>query len=177
MLSGLYSLTYLSLYENKIQSIPDGLFASTPNLQQIDMSSNQITTLQHGAFSGLENLYYLYLNNNQINTIASGALAGLTNLYHLYLSYNQLYSVETGAFTNIFQERGYLYLDYNDLKTLPASLPNEVGNIYINAYNNCLDSTFLAAGTQSLLGNYDRNRQNYQYLCTAISYDPIKPIS
>ncbi len=177
MLSGLKNLMYFYCYGNKIQTIPNGFFASAPNLQYIDMNSNQIASLQSGAFAGLSALGHLYLHENQLHTITAGTFVGLSNLSTLHLGNNQLYTIETGAFTNAFQDRGRFYIENNNLKTLPASFPSEVGNIYIYSYNNCLDPTFMTAGVQSLLATYDRNWHNNQYLCTEVSYDPAKPAS
>jgi hypothetical protein len=98
-------------------------------------------------------------------------------MYYLVLSNNKISFIETGAFTDAFQDQGYLYIENNILKTLPASFPSEVGNLYINGYNNCLDGTFLTAEVQSLLSQYDSYWKANQYLCTAVSYNPANPLS
>ena len=175
LLSGLSSLENLFLYGNKIQTLPEGFLAFTPNLKHLDVGHNRLSTLPSGAFAGAASLVNLYLQNNQLKTISSGTFAGLNSLSHLNLSQNQLSFVETGAFSGAFNNWGYLYVEGNNLKTLPGSFPNEIGNVYVIAYNNCLDSDFLATGVQTLLAMYDWNWENNQYLCSDISYAPAKP--
>lgn len=89
-------------------------------------SSHPNTHVSRGAFAGIPNLLSLNLTTSSIETLPDGELCGLPNLLRLLLTKNNLKSWEaTGAVLNgtlCLPKLGWLYLEYNNLKSIPAEL-------------------------------------------------------
>jgi Leucine-rich repeat (LRR) protein len=54
----------LSLWKNKLKSLPERAFFGLSALVNLDLSLNQIKTIENGAFDGLVNLQSLNLSGN-----------------------------------------------------------------------------------------------------------------
>ncbi|XP_056007387.1 vasorin-like [Ostrea edulis] len=50
---------YLNLWENKITTLPNGIFDALTSLETLDLESNEITTLPNGIFDALTSLQTL----------------------------------------------------------------------------------------------------------------------
>ncbi len=63
------SLIYLDLASNKFKNIPDSVFSSLPQLENLYLSANQISQLSDEQFLGLDSLRYLNLMGNPLGSI------------------------------------------------------------------------------------------------------------
>lgn len=63
-LTTLTKLKYLSLANNRLQSLTNDEFSTLIHIEDLDLSSNQIQTIHSRTFSTLFNLRHLYLHNN-----------------------------------------------------------------------------------------------------------------
>ena len=130
----LKNLQYLALSNNQITDLTP--LKDLKNLKEIEFSNNKIADIS--ALSDMTNLTRLVLSGNQIANIS--VLAGLTNLTFLDLSANQITDVSglsnltkldclelsnnnikdvTPLVKVMSNLTFYLYLDYNDISTLP----------------------------------------------------------
>ena len=118
---GLTKLNILSLWGNKIKSLPVGIFQSMTNLTQLLLRENRLSVLHKDMFRGLHNLSKLYLDKNKLTDIPEGLFSGLTNLNILRLGENKLISLHVNTFreTNTLTD---LNIKYTDLKYLPNQL-------------------------------------------------------
>lgn len=118
MLTGLREL---SLSNNRLTSLPVGLFQGLEGLEQLRIGNNQLTSLPAGLFQGLGALQLLYLHDNQLTSLPEGLFQGLGALHLLYLHSNQLTSLPEGLFQGLGDLRT-LFINNNLLSSLPSRL-------------------------------------------------------
>ena len=93
----LTTLTELYLDHNRLSGLPDNCLTNLKNLDNLTVSDNSILTLQDGVFDGLRKLYRLDLRRNRIGSIGLSVFATsshLSNLFYISLSQNNLTSLE-----------------------------------------------------------------------------------
>ena len=81
--NGLEGLRWLKLHG--IASLPDDVFAGTPNLHTLDVSDGALSSLPAGMFDNLNGLIELNLEENPIAEVPEGIFANLTELEILSL--------------------------------------------------------------------------------------------
>ena len=125
----LQNLTWLSLRNNKLTSIPNE-FGKLKNLTTLGLDSNQIATLPR-EIGELQNLSWLDLANNQLTTLTV-EITKLKNLTTLNLGSNQITTLpsEIGKLQNLT----WLSLYNNKLRTLPTEIGKlqKLTNLYLN---------------------------------------------
>jgi Leucine-rich repeat (LRR) protein len=84
------NLTDLYLCNNKIMSLPDGIFQNITNLKYLDLSNNQISELPSKLFESLFSLENLDLGENEITNIPMGLFDNLISLTFLNLKDNKI---------------------------------------------------------------------------------------
>lgn len=102
----LSQLAKVQLDYNSLERFPDKWFAHMPNLTELSVTDNKIIELQDGVFDGLENLLVIALDNNVIKTIGPrvfSAASGLRSLSRIKMDYNYVQTLDTWIF-----ERGRL---------------------------------------------------------------------
>jgi len=146
------SATSCNLSNKWITDIAPNTFINHHNLTgSLNLSNNQIMMIGAGSFSGLAQLKRLEFSSNQITNIKLGDFSELTGLTKLDLYSNQITSIESGSF---------------------SGLPN----LYrLRLFYNCLDTWVLPQSIVALSDTLHEGdwRQNMQYVCVAISYNPI----
>uniref|UniRef100_A0A8C4Q023 Uncharacterized protein n=1 Tax=Eptatretus burgeri TaxID=7764 RepID=A0A8C4Q023_EPTBU len=65
----LTSLTFLNLYNNKLQSLPNRVFDKLIKLKELWLSSNKLQSLPNGVFDKLTSLTHLSLHTNQLKSV------------------------------------------------------------------------------------------------------------
>ena len=98
VLSMYSQLTTLSLKNNELTDLEEGLFFTLESLSLLDLSLNRISRLGPETFAGLTNLQELNLKGNNIDEIAGSAFATLTKLEFLDLSSNRLSALNPTIF-------------------------------------------------------------------------------
>nr|AAZ16359.1 variable lymphocyte receptor B [Eptatretus burgeri] len=82
------SSTWLSLYDNKLQSLPHGVFDKQTQLKELHLNQNQLQSLPNGVFDKLTKLTALGLHTNQLKSVPDGIFDRLTSLQRIYLFNN-----------------------------------------------------------------------------------------
>ena len=92
------------------------------------MRENRLDTLPSGVFNGLAKLHWLDLSGNRLRTLPEGVLRGLDNLLRLFVEENQLHSLPDGVFEELFR-LAYLDLSNNNIAALPQDVFEGLGNL------------------------------------------------
>nr|BAI66966.1 variable lymphocyte receptor B [Eptatretus burgeri] len=104
------STTILYLHNNKLQSIPDGVFDKLTQLTKLNLENNKLHSLPNGVFDKLTQLQKLWLHNNKLQSLPDRVFDKLTSLTYLVLHTNQLKSVPDGIFDRLTSLQSiYLY--------------------------------------------------------------------
>ena len=117
----LTGLQVLSLHNNQITVLPQGIFAGLNRLQRLALNHNQITVLPQRIFNELIQLRELDLSNNQITFYCRVYFDALIQLRKLDLSNNQITVLLQGIFDGLNQLQN-LYLHYNQITVLPQRI-------------------------------------------------------
>lgn len=117
-LTNLSSLLVINLSKNKLQTLPNTIFAHLFNVKSLDLSDNQLENLPN-EMGEIRDLEVLDLRSNQLKELPS-QLAFLHRLKVLLLSYNRLTSF--GDLSNGFHALEELDLCYNPLESLTESI-------------------------------------------------------
>lgn len=122
--NGLISLRVLNMSNNRLESLPDGLFASCREIREIYLHNNTLYELARGLLHRLEQLLVLDLSNNQLssNQIDDTTFVGLIRLIVLNLSHNALTRIDARTFKDLS------FLQILDLRN------NSIGFIEDNAF-------------------------------------------
>ena len=151
---GLGSLKWLYLGDNALSSLPPGIFDGLGSLEWLELDNNRLSSLPPGIFDGLGNLEDLYLRNNQISSLPPGVFNELGSLRWLYLSNSGLSSLSPGVFDELGSLRS-LDLDNNRLSSLPPGVFDELGSLQELSLNNNQISP-LPPGVFDELGSLER---------------------
>jgi Leucine-rich repeat (LRR) protein len=127
----LTNLRTLQLGHNRLTTVA-GMFNTLVDLGSLDVSANHLTELENCAFSGMWCLRELFLNDNAITALYNATLMGTPQLSILNLSNNALSLIEHDTFVYnqcwnaIGYSNGALYLDHNQLTTVPEGLISQM---------------------------------------------------
>ncbi len=140
---GLEFLRFLGLEHNNIEEIPNGTFASTPNLSWLSLWGNNFTDLSEDSFPNLGQLTYLDIRANPIKRIHENAFRGLENLRSLVMNSCGIEELEPGIFDTMPNLES-IDLRSNRLMTLHfGTLINLRSMSLANNIINALDRRFL----------------------------------
>lgn len=160
-------LEILILESNRIKKIDDGAFGDVMSF--VDLSCNELTEISAKWFRKPGRMELFSLRSNKITTLPASLLRKFTNLTELDLSYNQIVTVGPAALTgprimntldlsvnlitelpaNVMQNSKhyiqYMFLSYNRLNFLEASLLDKLEVVEFRIYGNpwhctCLQS-------------------------------------
>lgn len=125
-------LQELHIENCSIKSFDRPQFEGGNNLSKLYLGYNQLTEVPKNIFLGANNLKILMLNNNQIKHLHSQSFGILEELEQLSLAGNQLQSLSKGVFISLHQLLD-LNLAENNLKFLPNDLFE--GNVKLKRIN------------------------------------------
>uniref|UniRef100_A0A4W3GYA3 Uncharacterized protein n=1 Tax=Callorhinchus milii TaxID=7868 RepID=A0A4W3GYA3_CALMI len=114
------NLTWLSLANNNLKRLSNGIFRSQMKLTYLDLSNNQVVLLPQ-TFKHLPQLNTLYLKNNKLRMLPTIVFSHLLELEVLDFSSNQLRSLPALFFAN-HHKLTDLRLDFNRLSHLASTL-------------------------------------------------------
>lgn len=135
---------YLYARFNKIKKLTAKDFADMPNLRRLDFTGNLIEDIEDSTFSKLSLLEELTLAENQLLRLP--VLPPKLTL--LNAKHNKIKS--KGIKANTFKKLNklsFLYLDHNDLESVPPNLPESLRVIHLqfNSISSITDDTFCKA--------------------------------
>lgn len=99
--AGLENLRGLSIRNNDLSELPEGVFRDLDELRNLDLVDNSLRRLPEGIFAGLHHLDVLGLSSNQISELPQNLFGGLKNLRLLNLAANQLTELPDGVFAGL----------------------------------------------------------------------------
>ena len=97
----LLNLTKISLSQNSIEFILQGVFCCFPSLRDLKLSNNLITDLRATSFIGLQNLRYLDLSSNNIMHFPKGIFNYLPKLQVLIMVSNYINVIYSDSFVQL----------------------------------------------------------------------------
>lgn len=121
---------------NKLSSIPTGFFKNNEKLNWIALDGNEITSLEAGTFKGLDQLTILGLENNKISKVDKDAFEGMPKIEQLSLYGNNLTTLEEGCLKPFAGSLKMLYLQENDMQTLPKAVEDCTSLTELHAWDN-----------------------------------------
>lgn len=119
---GLANLEHLALFDNRLRELKVGLFDGLGALDYLWLSDNLLADLDPGVFRDLPELEIINLTGNRLEKLGPGVFDGLDNLTSLNLKNNRLGKLEEGIFEHCCRTLNNLYLDYNELTSLPPDI-------------------------------------------------------
>ncbi|KAK7871034.1 hypothetical protein R5R35_014097 [Gryllus longicercus] len=124
-----YSIKKISLAQNKLKTIPEGLFSELDSLEHLNVNQNYFRYLPNGIFDGL-NLTEIGLRLNLLDNLPPRLFSGLKNLKRIDLGGNQLASVPDDLLSGL-SDLKLLDVSDNLLTTVPSGLFNGVKSIEV----------------------------------------------
>ncbi|KAJ3667175.1 hypothetical protein Zmor_002575 [Zophobas morio] len=115
------NLVGLVLKRNNLSAIKAKLFKNLKVLDWLDLSGNRLENLPPGVFKSLKKVTNLDLSGNQITTLANSTFEGLSSLQVLDLSANKIETISVKTFRQL-KTLAHLSLAMNNLKSLPVGL-------------------------------------------------------
>ncbi|KAM4020589.1 relaxin receptor 1-like isoform 1-T1 [Anomaloglossus baeobatrachus] len=145
------NVTALDLKDNKIKSLPDGVFHLYQDLEKLLLQNNRLRSISHLTFSGLFNLKMLFLSDNRIRILKADVFRDLHSLEWLILDNNKVATIIPGAFTGL-SSLYFLYMLNNSISEIPknslcAEMPrlnwldlegNQMHNIQESVFQQCI---------------------------------------
>ncbi|NP_001013379.1 18-wheeler precursor [Apis mellifera] len=169
-LTGLTVLRTFNASYNSLDSLPEGLFASTRDLREIHLAYNGLRDLPKGIFTRLEQLLVLNLAGNRLGSdrVDETTFLGLIRLIVLNLSYNMLTHIDARMFKDLF------FLQILDLRN--NSIDRIESNAFLPLYNlhtlELSDNKLRTVGAQLFNGLFVLNRLTLSGNAIA-SIDPL----
>ncbi|XP_076177292.1 toll-like receptor 7 [Ptiloglossa arizonensis] len=155
-LTGLTVLRIFNASYNSLDSLPEGLFASTRDLREIHLAYNGLRDLPKGIFTRLEQLLVLNLGGNRLGSdrVDETTFLGLIRLIVLDLSYNALTHIDARTFKDLF------FLQILDLRN--NTIDRIESNAFLPLYNlhtlELSDNKLRTVGAQLFNGLFVLNR-------------------
>ena len=131
----LTNLRHLNLNDNGLTSLPEGVFDNLAGLRSLELSSNRLEEMQEGVFDNLTNLTSISLESNEIGELPDGVFDNLSSLTSLGLSYNGIEQLPDGIFDGLTALQ-HLDLDYNDIDELPDDIFDSVSDLRLLSLSN-----------------------------------------
>ncbi|CAH0553810.1 unnamed protein product [Brassicogethes aeneus] len=138
----LQSLRTISLPQNKIKNIPEGVFDNL-NISSLNLRSNAIENIDGKALNNMPNLINIDLENNNIKIWNSDWFYNTPFVSRINFRNNSLEKLPANAFNNIQGNKVYLRVplkrtlqfSYNRLKTIDIGAFNglsEINNLWLD---------------------------------------------
>ena len=138
-IGNLDNLTSLRLTGNQLSGeIPLGI-GNLSNLITLKLSMNQFTGDIPSEICDLGGVETLYFSHNQLSGEIPECIGDLINLTQMFLHYNQLTGSIPNGIGNLENLQYYLYLQHNEL----TSIPESICEIYSNITNFIIDNNNL----------------------------------
>ncbi|XP_008851107.1 mimecan [Nannospalax galili] len=135
---------YLYARFNKIKKLTAKDFADMPNLRRLDFTGNLIEDIEESTFSKLSLLEELTLAENQLLRLP--LLPPKLTLFNAKHNKIKSKGIKANTFKKL-NKLSFLYLDHNDLESVPPNLPESLRVIHLqfNSISSITDDTFCKA--------------------------------
>lgn len=135
---------YLYARFNKIKKLTAKDFADMPNLRRLDFTGNLIEDIEDSTFSKLSLLEELTLAENQLLKLP--VLPPKLTLFNAKHNKIKSKGIKANTFKKL-NKLSFLYLDHNDLESVPPNLPESLRVIHLqfNSISSITDDTFCKA--------------------------------
>uniref|UniRef100_A0A8C5KTW2 Mimecan n=2 Tax=Jaculus jaculus TaxID=51337 RepID=A0A8C5KTW2_JACJA len=135
---------YLYARFNKIKKLTAKDFADMPNLRRLDFTGNLIEDIEDNTFSQLPLLEELSLAENQLLRLP--VLPPKLTLFNAKHNKIKSKGIKANTFKKL-NKLSFLYLDHNDLESVPPNLPESLRVIHLqfNSITSITDDTFCKA--------------------------------
>ncbi|XP_013386648.2 uncharacterized protein LOC106156077 [Lingula anatina] len=120
---GCQQLEELRISDNVLRVVTPRAFAGLETtLVSLDLGNNQLVRVEPYVFSNLHNLQRLLLAKNRLRRVLTGAFQNCSSLRDLRLERNNITHIADGAFAGLEYTLGHLYLQFNQLQTVPSNI-------------------------------------------------------
>ncbi|XP_058019607.1 phospholipase A2 inhibitor beta [Ahaetulla prasina] len=127
-LQGLPSLQELHLSNNRLKTLPSGLFRNLPELHTLDLSTNLLEDLPPEIFTNASSLTHLSISENWLAELRPSWFETLKELRILSLDHNQLKEVPISCFDKL-EKLTFLDLSSNRLHRLSPDMFSGLENL------------------------------------------------
>jgi Leucine-rich repeat (LRR) protein len=134
-IAGFHHLNELNLGENKINSLPVGIFDKFKQLDRLLLQNNKLTAIPRGVLDKLTKLAWLWLMDNEINDLPLGVFDKLENLEWLSLYNNKLENLPKGLLAKLKSLKS-IELSNNKLTIFPSDISKLNHLISIEIHSN-----------------------------------------
>ncbi|XP_006876832.1 PREDICTED: mimecan [Chrysochloris asiatica] len=136
--------SYLYARFNRITKLTAKDFADIPNLRRLDFTGNLIKDIEDSTFSKLSLLEELSLADNQLMKLP--VLPSTLTLFNAKDNKIKSRGIKANTFKKL-SNLTYLYLDHNELESVPLNLPESLRVIHLqfNNITSITDDTFCKA--------------------------------
>lgn len=114
------SLLYLLLHNNRLSSLPTGIFANLSALNYLELDNNPITELSPNIFDSLKSLNFLSLQSTNLSSLPPQLLANTQKITEINLSRNEISDIPENFFGSM-SDLEYLNIDYLNLSVLNST--------------------------------------------------------
>ena len=118
-------LKHVHLSRCELETVPIIALSTVATLTTLELDWNPLGTIPSLTFAKLTQLQTLNLFSCSLTSIADDAFAGLDQLFVLNLAENELTEIPDGAFDNCCHALQNLYLNDNELTSLPGGVSVE----------------------------------------------------
>ncbi|KAM3855819.1 phospholipase A2 inhibitor-like [Vipera latastei] len=127
-LQGLPNLRDLHLSNNRLKTLPSGLFRNLPELHTLDLSRNDLEDLPPEIFTNASSLTHLSLSENRLAELRPSWFETLKELRILGLDHNQVKEIPISCFDKL-KELTSLDLSFNLLHRLAPEMFSGLDNL------------------------------------------------
>lgn len=134
----------VSYWYSDVKFIPNSLFVTFPNLEQIYVASFQnFTEIRPHFFKNANHLKIIRIYANELTQLTANVFAEASNLENINLSYNKIEIIDKAAFKGLSKLVG-VYLDHNKIKSMDSSTFSQLISLQsLNLiHNECIDRQF-----------------------------------
>lgn len=167
-------LEYLYLGANNISEIDVTTFEGATNLKYLDLDSNNLETLPNNIFEKNTKLQVLTISNSELTTLPNNLIHNLTKLKSLYLYENKLKNLSDDFFEGKHIVLTEIHLNHNKLENIPSSIGNlsNVKDIRLN--NNNIKNLPQSFENLKHITNLDLSHNQIESIPTNVFFNLLK---
>lgn len=127
-------IRYINLDNNRIESLPAGLFTGLSALRDVRLDGNRLTTLPSGLFNGLSSFWTVRLSGNRLRSLPAGIFSAMYQVNSIELHNNAFTSILANVFDGLPKYGGGANAGRLQRPTEVTLYGNEMPTSQINAF-------------------------------------------